>query len=304
MGFKMSDPKVYAQMNLKGHLREWMDKDIFKKLSKLAGSGWAWDSGTLTLSQPGPKTMAIDTPWSHATVSHDKNCNFDHHIVFDKYGIIPPKCLNCWKVCMGLPNFAALMEMEELQTQMPWPCKCGIELRDYTSKEYGAYFYNNTLEEGRDKFHTIVDIVKKHMTNGEEIAKGIILKRGCTEFEMIKGPSPYWHMSKEEEAMYELLMSHVVMPRNNAKQPEIMKNYVRQNWALWAHSHGDMTYQAWNNGESLFPDYVRYHEGDLEEIKKDIADCLASVTEPQAEPVELPKVEYPEEVVGEEDELT
>jgi hypothetical protein len=291
-------------MNIKGEMRRWMEMDVFKKLSGLAGNGWAWDSGTMTLSQPGPKTMAIDTPWSHATVSHDKNCNFDHHIVFDKFGIIPPKCLKCWKVCMGLPNFATLMEMENLQSQMPWPCKCGIELRDYTTKHYGAYFYNNTLEEGRDKYHIIKDIVEKHLPNGKEIAKNIILKRGCTEFEMIKGPSPYWHMDEKEEEMYELLCSHVVMPRNNAKQPELMKNYVHQTWALWAHANGDLSYRPWNDGELLFPDYVRYHEGDLEEIKKELALALESVQDkPDTEVIpEMPK--YEEEVKGDHDELT
>jgi hypothetical protein len=291
-------------MNIKGEMRRWMEMDVFKKLSGLAGNGWAWDSGTMTLSQPGPKTMAIDTPWSHATVSHDKNCNFDHHIAFDKFGIIPPKCLKCWKVCMGLPNFATLMEMENLQNQMPWPCKCGIELRDYTTKHYGAYFYNNTLEEGRDKYHTIKDIVEKHLPNGKEIAKGIILKRGCTEFEMIKGPSPYWHMDEKEEEMYELLCSHVIMPRNNAKQPELMKNYVHQTWALWAHANGDLSYKPWNNNEMLFPDYVRYHEGDLEEIKKELALAQESVqAKPDTEVIpEMPA--YEETVKGDHDELT
>jgi len=304
MSFKSASPQIYATMNVKGEFRKWMDNDIFKRLAALAGGGWYWDSATMTLKKPGPQTIALETPWIHCNVGHSKNCNFDHHIAFTHFHIIPPKCQSCWKVCMGLPDFESLMFMEELQTSMEWPCKCGIELRDYTTKKYGAYFYTNSLEEGRERYQNIVDIVSQYMTNGKEIAEGIILKRGCTEFEMIKGPSPYWHMTAAEEKLYEMLISHVDLPKNQAKQPDIMKNYVRQNWILWAHSHGDMSYLKWNDNTPLFPDYVKYHKGDIEEIKKDMADALESVQPKTKSTEELPTVHYEKEVIGEQDELT
>ena len=304
MSYKQSDPNVYATMRVKGELRKWMEKDIFRRLAKLSGLGWSWDSATMTLKRQGPQTMAIETPWSHSQIAHNKQCHFDHHVVFSNFHIIPPKCMTCWKVCMGLPNFASLLELENLLKDMSWPCKCCIELRDYTPRHYGAYFYNSSLEEGRDKYDTIVKIVKEYMTDGEKIAKDIILKRGCTEFELIKGPSPFWHRTPAEEKMYDMLVAHVDVPKNQSKQPEIMKNYVRQGWALWAHSHNDMTYQKWNDGVSLFPDIVKYHEGDLEGIKKDLEQAQEYVQSKMEPVAELPKVEYEEEVIGEQDELT
>ena len=198
---------------------------------------------------------------------------------------------------MGLPNFASLMEMEEIQQQLPFACKCGMERRDYTPKHYGAYFYNTSLEEGVDKYHTVVDLVTKNMTNGEEIAKNVILKRGCTEYEFIKGPSPYWHMTDKEEEMYDMLTAYVENYRSNHRQPDLIKNFVRQEWLRWAHSNGDFSYLPWNGGVKLYPDYVTYHEGDVELIKKDLETALESVKP-------TPPVKYDKEVIGDEDELT
>jgi hypothetical protein len=190
--------------------------------------------------------------------------------------------------------------MEEIQKQLPFACKCGVERREYTPRHYGAYFYNTSLEEGVDKYHTIVDLVKKNMNNGEELAEGIILKRGCTEYEMIKGPSPFWQMTEKEEEMYEMVSAYVEDYRSNARQPEMVKNFVRQEWIRWAHSHGDFSYLPWNGGVKLYPDYVTYHEGDVEDIKKDLEMAQESL-KPQSAPE---PVEYEKEVIGDLDELT
>jgi hypothetical protein len=292
------DEKILLTQQIKGMNRQWMEEDIFKKLSPLTGRGYYWDPATLTLKIAGDRGLSHVTPWSHGKGTHKVNCSLDHHVAFELFNIIPPKCLRCYKVCMGLPNFASLMEMEEIQKQLPFACKCGMERRDYTPKHYGAYFYNTSMEEGKDKYHTVVDLITKNMTDGEEIAKGIILKRGCTEYEMIKGPSPFWQMTEKEEEMYDLLTAHVTDYRSNARQPEAVKNFVRQEWIRWAHSNGDFSYLPWNGGVKLYPDYVTYHKGSVEDIQKDL-DLAQESLRPIA-----PPVEYDKEVIGDHDELT
>jgi len=311
MGFRGSDARIYAQQQIKGKNREWHEADVFRKLAKIASLGFRWDIERHVLKKDGPYMIGTETPWIHARGSHKVRCGFDHYIAFNEFGVISPKCLSCWKVCMGLPDFKSLMFMEEVQEQLPMdcPCKCGIEVRDYTPREYGAYFYNRSLEEGRDKYEFVKDLVEKHFENGKELAKDIILKRGCTEYEMIKGPSNYWHTSKKDEKIYELLDAYVEDRRSHVHQDATVKAYIRQNWILWAHSHGDFSYLPWNEEEKLFPSVVTYHEGDIEGIKKDLDTSIKMASgEKQTEvhtPVDMSTVEeYVSEVIGDLDETT
>lgn len=276
MAFRQSDGKIYGTMNYQGELRDQVTSDVTRVLSPLMGHGYYWDPETMTLDTPGPKTLGLETPWCHAKGTHTKNCLFDHHLAFNLFGIIPPRCQECWKVVATPNNFAQLMELEEVQKQLPYACKCGIELRDYTPKHYGSYYYNDSFDEGRDKYHMVRELMDKHITGGKEI--DVILKRGCTEFEMIKGPSPFWHMTKEEERVYEILTAYVHNQRNNRRQPEHVKKHVKIVWALWAHANGDFSYLPWNDNKPLFPDYVKYHEGDRDGIKADLALARAQAT--------------------------
>jgi len=307
MGFQQSSPKIYAQQKISGKLREWMEQDVYRKLSVLNASGWVWDSGTSMLKRGNGGSMYNpNTPWSYHTDRYSKKCAFDHHVVFDSFGIISPGCLKCWKVVATPETFADLMEMEEIQKQAPWPCKCGIELRDYAPKHYGAYFYNDSLEEGRDKYEAVKDVILKNMTNGKRIAETLILKRGCTEYEFIKGPSPYWCMTPKEEELYALLDEYVDFPKTQGKQTEMGKIFVYQNWALWAHANGDMTYKDWNDGHSLFPGYVKYHEGDIETIKDDLETAKNSILDggEKPKPEEMPVMPtFTEESKGEHEEI-
>ena len=307
MAFGGSDPRIYMRQQIKGINREWMEQDVIKKLAKINTLGYAWDTATTKLKKSGPFGFAFETPWIHAIGSHKHNCGMDHNVIFNLFEIITPKCQRCFKVCMGLPNFASLMRMTEIQEELPptIPCKCGIEIRDYTPKHYGAYFYTTSLEEGRDRYEFIKQIVIDNMENGKEIAKGIILKRGCTEFEMIKGPSPYWHNTEKEMEMLELIDGYVIDRLNPPDQSKMAKNFVRQNWIKWAHSNGDMSYLPWNGGVNLFPDYVKYHEGDIETIKKEMNMAVKSLNPtPPIHPLDMDIVKYSPEVIGDLDELT
>jgi len=283
MSFQQSSNKIYNTSTLHGQLKKWTDTDVYRILSPLTSRGYFWCPESHSMRRSSDRAMSAETPWIHAMGSYHKQCLFDHHVVFDMFNIIPPKCQECWKTVATPNTFKQLLEIEDIQIQMKVPCKCGIELRDYTPKHYGSYWYSNSLDEGRERYKQVRQIVDEHVTDGKSM--DVLLKRGCTEFEMIKGPSPFWHMTPQEEEMYELVSGYVDTGKVNALQPEMIKNHVRTTWALWAHSHGDFTYKDWNDGESLFPGYVKYHEGDLDDIKADLAiaraGVLAGITEEQ-----------------------
>ena len=110
---------------------------------------------------------------------------------------------------------------------------------------------------------------KKYLS--KETAEGVILKRACTEYEMIKGPASSWTLTKEEERMLELIEAYVDVPQATKRQPQMTKPTVMIKWALWAHANGDFSYMKYNGDKKLFPDYQKFHKGDINDIKHDLA---------------------------------
>lgn len=273
MGFMDSGPRIYNTMQLEGTIKNWDDNDIYTRLAPLYERGFAWDPKDSRLKNMAPQAIVANTPWTHGKSIYTKHCGLDHNIMFNTFNIIPPRCLDCWKVCVTLQNFDECVRMEKLQRELATqgiPCKCGAEMRDYTPKFFGAYFYTNSLDEGRDRHAQVVDLLKENKFSQETIDHAI-LKRGCTEFEMIKGPSPFWHITDEELELLELVEAHIDMPRGNGEQHAMVKHHVKMKWVLWAHMNKDMSYLPYNNNVPLFPDYVSYHDGDIDDIKHDLA---------------------------------
>jgi hypothetical protein len=271
MSLLQSDPRIYKTMQSPedGALFRQLDGDYGGKFGFLQEQGYMYDAtdGRWRVPMMG-RSLLQPTPWCHAKHAPDKHCAFDHNLVFNNFEIIPPRCLQCWKVVVTPRTFDELMQLEQLQLQMDVPCKCGIELRDYTPKHYGGYWYNSSLDEGRDKYETVKKLVSEHIS--KELGDTTILKRGCTEYEMIKGPAPYWHMTNKEEQQLEIIASLVDVPRGNTEQSEVTKKATRIKWFVWAHMNGDMSYTKYNGGVKLFPDYVHFEEGDIDDIKKDM----------------------------------
>jgi len=166
--------------------------------------------------------------------------------------------------------------MEQLLNDMDLPSKCGIELRDYTPKHYGAYFYCDGFDQGRERYTQVRKAIDDNIElTDKDKPIGVILKRGCTEYEMIKGPSPYWNCSGADLEMFKLSEAFIDVGRGNSGQDPIQKTNVKCKWLLWAHSNGDMSYLPYNGGEKLFPGYVSYHEGDVDDVKRDL--CISNM---------------------------
>jgi len=275
MGFLSSDPKIYSNLKYHGFASKIMQEDYYTIFAPLLQMGWRWDAERKVIRQMGEQFLAAETPWCHAKGTPLKHCALDHNVLFPCFNIIHPRCLQCWKVVVTPHNLIQLFELEQIQLEMNVPCKCGIELRDYTPKFYGGYFYNHSLDEGRERYEQVRKAVDTQMTDGKNV--DVILKRGCTEYEMIKGPSHLWHTTAEEEAMIELCDAFIESPRSNGDQSRMVKNHVKLRWFLWAHMNGDMTYKELNDGKSIFPDYVKYHDKPIDDIKHDLALASANM---------------------------
>jgi hypothetical protein len=151
--------------------------------------------------------------------------------------------------------------------QLDRPSKCGIEIRSYTPAIYGGYFYNNSLDEGRECYALVREAVNQAISPDVKV----ILKRACTEFELHGGPSPFWTVTREQVDLEDYMAARVDVGGSLENvQTDYMLNFLFKRWTLWAHSHNDMSYLEYTDGKTLYPAPVTYHEGDVEEIKRDI----------------------------------
>ena len=270
MGFEGSSPRIYDTMVLGGEMLEKANNDVISALSPFGKHGFVWRNGSLVRDTV-KMADGFHTPWCHAKHCPGTHCSLDHQIIFDSYHIIHPRCMSCWKTVVTPKNFDELMIWYNIQNhgEINFAGKCGIELRDYTPKFYGAYHYARSLEEGREQYEVVKKLAKKYLS--KKTAEGVLLKRACTEFEMIKGPSHSWHLTVKDEKIIEMIDQYVAFPLVNTDQNKIIAHpHVQLRWLLWAHANGDMSYKKYNGGETLFPGYIKYHEGDIAGIKHDM----------------------------------
>lgn len=218
--------------------------------------------------------VGVDTPWHHVKHLTTKKCGIDHNIKFNKFGYVPPRCMECWKVVVKPRTLKELFLLLEVEKDLNRPSKCGIELRHYTPRLYGGYFYNNSLDEGRYCYELVRKAIDEHI--GEDVP--IILKRGCTEYELALGPSVGWHVTDEQYHIDERLenMIDTYAPNTNGQTDECIAQ-VHTHWMEWAWRNQDLTASEYIGDMPLYPETMTYHEGNIDDIKFDLMRAKAKV---------------------------
>ena len=198
-----------------------------------------------------------ETPWVHAGPDSptDRNCVLFHGLILRYLNFIPAKCQNCWKVVARPNTVSQLFKISDLQQRSNRDSKAGIEIRSTVGGNYGAYWYNNSIEEGEE--------CRKHvrMLCDEFVGKdvSVFLKRGCTEFEHKFGASNDWKVtegSREAERMITDLV--VIDGYADRSQPDYLVEDIKLKWIEFAHERGDTTYLEFTGGKPLYPKYVTY----------------------------------------------
>jgi len=218
-------------------------------------------------------TVGIHTPWHHVKHCSNKRCALDHEVKFNVLGYIPPKCQECWKVVVSPRTLKELFLLLEVEKNLQEPSKCGIEMRWYTPKLYGGYFYTNSLDEGRFRYEQVRKAVDEHISKDVNV----VLKRACTEFELTLGPSAYWFMTDEQHRTDKILDDLVegAVPLNTG-QTDYHLDIIHTNWIEWAWKHQDPTVGEYiGENVSLYPQAMTYHEGDISVIKSDMVRARA-----------------------------
>jgi len=243
----------------------WMAAhDLLEQLRPL------WESGGFYLREAdgrltGSPRMAIDTPWRHVKTQWGFDCATWHRIVFDYLSkrlpagerFVPSKCQECFKVVVRPRSVKELFALENLQLRLNLPSKCGLEIRGSVPALYGGYFYNQGLAAGLNCYREVRRAVNEDKHLGPDV--GIILKRGCTEFEMECGPSDKWRISEVQLKFEALVDRYVVRDDVIREQPEHLVWHIHRKWIEFAYAHGDLSYLEFTDNQPLYPPVVTYH---------------------------------------------
>lgn len=257
----------------------------------LATEGWLIDPADGKI-KPSVEAVQFDAPWDYCNPNEAMGaCRWYTHL-FAKMGFVPKYCRECYKIVVRVPTVLQLIQMDELMRRefvlRGWPCKCGIEVREWVPASYGGYLYNRGLRQGRDRFPDVAALVAQHLTLSdaarEKLAEAgwfgnpnpsVVLKRACTEFEIKFGPSDKWGpepygkypaafppWSDDLEAY---LDQHVQISRNkkNPPTPQYLREHRISQWLKWAHGRGDITSRLFNDGQPIYPSKVVTYHDDL-----------------------------------------
>jgi len=260
---------------------------IDKFLTKNTGYWCRGDDGKIDYT----RRMHPTPPWIYVKARENQNCHFWHKILFNvllDQNKVPTACFDCWKVVLMPRNIEELFAAYFMQLHLGHPSKCGTEGdRENTDRLYGAYFYNNSLEQGQETY----ELVKKTMENqaewsrnllgcpikvkfynkgdvmpwvqGDVMVEGlpkIILKRGCTEFEQNCGPSDKWESTPDQEEYERLSEDAFVQDFPNFRQSDHQIAQITQKWIHNAFRWGDLSYLKFTNNNRLFSPPVTYHK--------------------------------------------
>ena len=132
-------------------------------------------------------------------------------------------------------------------------------MRDYTKNHYAAFWYCRGLEYAQAEYEEIVEWAKGAFLELPDI----IIKRGCTEFEIqgTAGDSFYWGIGPQQDYIETWLDDRLDFdPFINIGQTEDIRQKIRLRWMRWAYCHGDETYIPDNGHEPLYRNCRVYHE--------------------------------------------
>ena len=241
------------------------------------------------------KRMMTDPPWAYIKPGANQNCHFWHQILFNfvhEQKKVPIACHNCWKVVVMPRDIEELFASYILINELGRAGKCGIEGdRANTDRFYGAYFYNNSIEEGLDCYNIVrkaIDREKMYETNilgapirvqfnnGYDEPVKVILKRACTEFEQQCGPSDTWTWDDEQVETERIAENAFTQDVISAGMSDSQIARLAYMWIHKAFQWGDKKYMMFTNGNRMYPPPVTYHDMDptkLEEIKENGKKC-------------------------------
>ena len=197
--------------------------------------------------------VAWETPWIHNHQRNNNECTLWHAVYFKYFKRVSSHCSKCWKVCVAPRTVEELMNLNDFQKAFGHPSKCGIEIRNTSNKVYGGYFYNMSKEAGLECYKKVRERIDPKIP--------VVLKSGCTEFELeFKVPPCDFKQTEEDLWIENWVREWIIVPQYIFAQPRHLQAYVIKRWLHHAAMHNDETYKIFTDGNVLFKELKTYHK--------------------------------------------
>ena len=89
----------------------------------------------------------------------------------------------------------------------------------------------------------------------------VILKRGCTEMELAKGPSDQWVYTDADRRLEKTLDAMFEIDESFEELPAHVERHILRTWGQFAYERGDETYKDFIDHPLVRP-VVTYHDSD------------------------------------------
>lgn len=202
----------------------------------------------------------FDHNWHHVRLDKRGECYYWESVMRQPglgkgESFIPIKCMNCWKVVVRPRTVKDLFVMLGVIKNMDVRSKAGIETRPTVNALYGVYFYCDSINEGLERYNQVIEVASQHI---EDI--DVLLKRGCTEYEVAHGDSKYWKPFEGQGVVEEWIRDNVRLHivNTNGQEEDSLRN-THAKWLQHAYACADNTYLELTDGKPLYKPYRTYH---------------------------------------------
>lgn len=239
------------------------DYDFIAKLDPALRAGKFYIDPADNKIKPHFTPVEYNSPWIHTVKCKGRTCMLWQDVLLDLFNMVATQCMNCFKIVVVPRTFKELILLHDLQIELGFEAKCGVESRTYTHRLYGGYFYTNSLDVGRIRYQTVREAVNDVISPNVPIT----LKRACTEMEILRGPSDKWVRTPLEDYWEKMVLEHVDIGYQDAPQPDYVKQHIMKMWMEKAWANGDKTVLEFNNGQPLMTPSATYNDNDREVLK-------------------------------------
>lgn len=206
----------------------------------------------------------------HVKLFSGKPCRFLNAFLFENAyarAAVPYGCRNCYKLKIVPPDLRGLIALRGIFENAPYNSKCGVDfLNQYSSDIYAGFIYLDGLKAAQNAYKELRKLVDEHPDLGQTVSLSI--KRGCSNYEAVCGPSDRWVFRDEMSALEASLKL-----RFN-KELSVPDDYQRRRmslmvrWIQFAYSIKDESYLTFTGGKRLYPPAVSYPVEEAPEISQ------------------------------------
>jgi hypothetical protein len=225
---------------------------VAQNLRQAAASGRLIENPDGTLQLPGDRSLDLD----FIRVGDNPNCRFLKKFLFRRAyaeAVVPAGCQACFKIKVAPKTLRELVAAWRVAQRIECSSKWGIDLDNPLSQDiYAGYFYLTSLPEARALFKVVREAFDAEPKLGPDVRT--FIKRGCSVYEAIVGPSDQWQYTPEMVQIEARLKARFrTKPRRTVPNSAVLAR-----WIDLAFRIGDDTYLDFTDGKRLRPKTLTY----------------------------------------------